>query len=63
VRPHPDARRVRRLSPFHLFEELGVGLFDERADASEHPAAPIARPGVAQFLDPRIDQASRIDRL
>src|SRR5262249_41427497 len=52
VRPHRDPQhRVRRLSPFHLLDHFGVGLFDENADPGERLAPPIT-----QLLDSRIDQ-------
>src|SRR5262249_16438644 len=50
--PHRNAQhRVRRLSPFHLLDDVGVGLPDETSDASERLAAPIL-----QLLDSRINQ-------
>src|SRR5262249_44517668 len=49
---HRNAQhRVRRLSPFHLLDDVGVGLPDETSDASERLAAPIL-----QLLDSRINQ-------
>src|SRR5262245_43024855 len=52
VRPYGNPQhRVRRLSPFHLLDNLGVCLLDEIADSRERVAPPIS-----QFLDPRIDQ-------
>src|SRR6185437_5238631 len=48
VRPH------RNPSPLPLLDHIGVRLPDERADASEHLAPP-----VAQLLDPRGDELRR----
>src|SRR5262249_40564648 len=51
VRPHWNSlHRVRRLSPFHLFDYVGVGLLDEISDPSERLGPPIV-----QRLDSRID--------
>src|SRR5262249_49835736 len=52
VRPHRNpGHRVRRLSPFHLLDHIGVGLLDEHSDASERLGPPII-----QRLDSRIDE-------
>src|SRR5436190_8404024 len=51
VRPDWDSRhRIRRLPPFPLLDDLGVGLADEHSDPSERLAPPIT-----ELLDSRID--------
>src|SRR5689334_15773676 len=45
MRPHRDARGVGWLSPLHLFDRIRIGLLNERADASERRAPPVARRG------------------
>src|SRR5215207_10066511 len=52
MRPHQNtAHRIRRLSPFHLLNHLGVSLLDEPSNPSQRLAPPIA-----QLLDSRLDQ-------
>jgi hypothetical protein len=51
VRPHRNpAHRVRRLSPFHLLDHVGVGLLDEHSGPSERLG-----PRIVQLLGSRID--------
>src|SRR6478672_3001861 len=41
--PGWNSERVRGLAPFHLLDDLWIGLLDESANAREHGAAPIAK--------------------
>src|SRR5262245_47916762 len=51
VRPHRHpCHRVRRLSPFHLLDHVGISLLDESPDLSKGLAPPIT-----QRFDSRID--------
>ncbi len=52
VLPHRNPERVRRFSPLHRLDHVGIGLFDEFADPRQRLVAP-----VVQRLDARVDQA------
>src|SRR3954454_20902235 len=51
MRPDRYAGGVRRLSPFHLFDDFGIGFSDQLAHAREQIAPPVAK-----LLDFRIDE-------
>src|SRR6185437_13846890 len=55
VLPYRDPQhRVRRLSPFHVLDDVGIGLFDE----GSHPRERLAPP-ISERRDSRLDQLRR----